>query len=151
MKGVLFDKVDNVIDATGLILGRMASITAKRLLQGERIIIVNAEKAVISGRRKNIVGEAKKFLEIGHFRKGPYHPRRPERIVKRTVRGMLPRDKSRGREALKRLRVYSGLPDSLKDAEKCTLPEAKADKLRCPYITVGDLAKEVGWFPRGEE
>lgn len=139
------NRAESIVDATGLILGRMASIIAKRLLQGERIAVVNAEKAVISGRRKNIIKEAKKFLEIGHFRKGPYHPRSPDRIVKRTVRGMLPRGKSRGREALKRLRVYAGLPDSLRDTEKCTLPDAKADKLRCAYITVSDLAEDIGW------
>ena len=138
-----------IIDASGLILGRMASIVAKRLLSGEKIIIVNAEKAVISGKRKIIIEEARKFLEIGHPGKGPYHPRRPDQIVRRTIRGMLPRKKPKGQRALKRLRVYIGVPEDLKDKKTETIPEVDASKLRCSYISVSDLAKEIGWNPTG--
>lgn len=139
-----------MIDANGLILGRLASVVAKRLLNGERIIIVNAEKAVISGKRLSILREAKKFLEIGHPGKGPHHPRRPDEIVKRAVRGMLPRKKPRGREALKRLRVFIGLPEEFKDREKERIPEADSRSLRCPYIRLSNLAKEIGWKPVGD-
>jgi len=139
-----------VIDAKGLILGRMASIVAKRLLQGETIFIVNAEKAAISGKRLSKVREAKKFLEVGHPGKGPYHPRRPDRIVRRTIRGMLPRKKPKGQQAFKRLKVFLGIPQELKD-EKCqTIPEANAERLKCPYVTIGELAQEIGWTPTGE-
>ena len=79
-------RAHTVIDATGLILGRMASVIAKRLLQGETIIVLNAEKAVISGKRLSKIKEAKAFLEVGHLRKGPLHQRRPDRIVRRTIR-----------------------------------------------------------------
>jgi len=139
-----------VIDAKGLILGRMASVIAKRLLQGETIIIVNAEKAAISGKRLSRVREAKTFLEVGHPRKGPYHPRRPDRIVRRTIRGMLPWKKPKGQQAYKRLKVFLGTPQEFKDKEIQTIPEANAERLRCPYITVGEIAKEIGWTPTGE-
>ncbi|KPV63014.1 MAG: 50S ribosomal protein L13 [Candidatus Bathyarchaeota archaeon BA2] len=139
-----------VIDAKGLILGRMASIIANRLLQGETIIIVNAEKAAVSGKRLSRVREAKTFLEVGHPRKGPYHPRRPDGIVRRAIRGMLPRKKPKGQQAYKRLKVFLGIPQELKDKEAQTIPEASAERLRCPYITVGEIAKEVGWTPTGE-
>ncbi len=139
-----------VIDATGLILGRMASHIAKRLLQGEKIIVVNAEEAAISGKRLSIVKEAKRFLEIGHPRKGPLHRRRPDRIVRRTVRGMLPRKKPKGKQAYKRLKVFLEVPEEFKGKEMQTIPNANAEKLRCPYITVGKLAKEIGWTPIGE-
>jgi len=139
-----------VIDAKGLILGRMASIIAKRLLQGETIVIVNAEKAAISGKRLSKVREAKTFLEVGHPGKGPYHPRRPDRIVRRTIRGMLPRKKPKGQQAYKRLKVYLSTPPELKNKEVQTILEASAERLRCPYITVGELAKEIGWTPEGE-
>ena len=139
-----------VIDATGLILGRMASHIAKRLLQGEKIIVVNAENAAISGKRLSIVKEAKRFLEIGHPRKGPLHRRRPDRIVRRTVRGMLPRKKPKGQQAFKRLKVFLEVPEEFKGKEMQTIPNADAEKLRCPYITVGKLAKEIGWTPMGE-
>jgi ribosomal protein uL13 len=69
-----------IINAEGLILGRMASIIAKKLLSGEEVIIVNAEKAVLSGKRKSKIREAKEFLEVGYPRKGPFHYRRPDRI-----------------------------------------------------------------------
>lgn len=139
-----------IIDANGLILGRMASVVAKRLLQGETIIIVNAEKAAISGKRLSKVREAKKFLEIGHPRKGPYHPRRPDRIVRRTIRGMLPRKKPKGQQAYKRLKVFLGIPQEL-EHEKCqTISEANAERLKCPYMTIGELAQEIGWTPTGE-
>ncbi|MDH5779360.1 MAG: 50S ribosomal protein L13 [Candidatus Bathyarchaeota archaeon] len=139
-----------VVDAKGLILGRMASTIAKRLLQGENIIIMNAEKAVISGKRLSRIKEAKKKLEIGHPKKGPFHPRRPEEIVRRTIRGMLPRRKPKGQQAYRRLKVFVDVPQELKETETQTIPDAKSEKLKCPYITVGKLAKEIGWAPTGE-
>lgn len=139
------DVRETTIDAKGLVLGRMASIVAKRLLNGERIHIVNAEEAIISGRRLSILRESKEFLQVGHFRKGPLHPRRPDMIVKKTVRGMLPRKKPRGQEALKRLRVHIGVPQELRDREKETMPEVDARNLRGPYIRVSELARNIGW------
>jgi len=139
-----------IIDAKGLILGRMASIIAKRLLQGESIIVLNAEKTAISGKRLQIVKEAKTFLEVGHPRKGPYHPRRPDRIVRRTIRGMLPWKKPKGRQAYKRLKVYLGAPKEFDGKETQTILDASAEKLKSPYITVGELAKEIGWSPEVE-
>ncbi|MFQ6063869.1 MAG: 50S ribosomal protein L13 [Candidatus Bathyarchaeia archaeon] len=139
-----------VIDANGLVLGRMASTIAKRLLQGENIIIVNADKSVISGKRLSRIKETKRKLEIGHPKKGPFHPRRPEQIVRRTIRGMLPRRKPKGQQAYRRLRVFINVPEELKDKEMQTIPEAGAEKLRCPYITVGKVAKEIGWTSTGE-
>ena len=136
---------ETTIDAKGLVLGRMASIVAKRLLNGERINIVNAEEAVISGKRLSIIRESKRFLEVGHFRRGPLHPRRPDLIVKKVVRGMLPRKKPRGQKALKRLRVHIGVPQELRDKEKETITEVAARNLRGPYIRVSELARNIGW------
>ena len=134
-----------IINAEGLILGRMASTAAKRLLRGETITIVNAEKAVISGKRKSKVRAAKEFLQVGHPRKGPFHYRRPDRIVRKTVRGMLPYKQPKGKQAYKRLKVFTGAPEQVKDQEMETVAEAHAGKLTCPYFTVGELAREIGW------
>ena len=140
-----------IIDAKGLILGRLASNVAKRLLQGETIIILNAEKSAISGKKQAIVEEAKTFLQVGHPAKGPYHPRRPDKIISRTVLGMLPRRKPKGMEAYKKLKVYLGAPLEFEGKDIQTIPEASADKLKSPYITVGELAKEIGeWTPEVE-
>jgi len=140
-------KPATVINADGLILGRMASMIAKRLLNGEEIIIVNAEKAVLSGKRKSKVMEAKEFLEVGHPRMGPFHYTRPDRIVRKTVRGMLPYKRPKGKQSYKRLKVFIGIPDELKEQKMETLIHAEAKKLTCPYFTVDEFAKEIGWNP----
>jgi large subunit ribosomal protein L13 len=125
----------------------MASIISKRLLKGEKIVIVNVEKAVLSGKRKSKITEAKKFLEAGYPKKGPFHYRRPDRIVRRTVRGMLPCKRPKGKQAYKRLNVFIGTPDELKDQKMETLVDAQAKKLTCAYFALGELAKEIGWNP----
>ncbi len=144
------EQLSTVVDASGLILGRMASIVAKRILSGEPVVIVNAEKAVISGKRLSRVKEARAFLDIGHPKKGPFHPRRPDQIVHRTVRGMLPHRLAKGQEALRRLKVFLGVPSKLKGKPLQTIKEAHASKLKCPYVTVEEFAKEIGYKPMGE-
>jgi large subunit ribosomal protein L13 len=134
-----------VINADRLILGRMASKVAKKLLNGEEVIIVNAEKSVLSGKKKSKVAEAKEFLEVGAPEKGPFHYRRPDRIMRKTVRGMLPIKQPKGKTAYKKLKVFMGVPEELKDQKMETLAEAQAAKLKGPYFTLAELAKEVGW------
>jgi len=139
-----------VINADKLILGRMASIVAKRLLNGERIIVVNAENSIVSGSRGNIMAEQLKTLQLGGApRHGPIHWRRPDRLVRNTVRGMLPYEKPNGKEAFKRLRVYIGVPKELEGRERETLEEAPSSRLRGRFMTVGEVAKTIGWNPAG--
>jgi large subunit ribosomal protein L13 len=134
-----------LVNADGLILGRMASKVAKRLLNGEEVIILNAEKAIISGKKKSKVAEAKQFLEVGAPERGPFHYRRPDRIVKKTVRGMVPFSQPKGKIALKRLKVYMGVPEDFKNQQTITFTEAQVMKLKGPHFTLAELAKEVGW------
>jgi large subunit ribosomal protein L13 len=138
-----------IIDASGLILGRLASIVAKRLLSGESITIVNSEKAVMSGKRLSRVQEARAFLEIGHPGKGPFHPRRPDQIVRRAIRGMLPHKQPKGQFAFKHLKVFLGVPTRLKNAHFQTIPQANISKLKCPYVKIEKLAKEIGYHQDG--
>jgi large subunit ribosomal protein L13 len=134
-----------VIDAHGLILGRMASTIAKRLLNGEHIDIVNAESAVISGKRLQVIKEAKEFLGVGGPRWGPIHHRRPNMIVRRTIRGMLPYKSAHGIQAYRRLKVHVGVPHELANAEKQSIPDASVDRLGGRYVTVGEVAESIGW------
>jgi len=134
-----------VVNAEGLILGRMASKVAKKLLNGEEVIIVNAEKSVLSGKKKSKVAEAKQFLEVGAPERGPFHYRRPDRIMRKTVRGMLPIKQPKGKTAYKRLTVFMGVPEDLKDQKMDTFTEAQASKLKGPHFTLAELAREVGW------
>src|SRR5512137_2138044 len=108
-----------VIDASGLILGRLCTHVAKRLLNGEEIVVVNAEKAVVSGRRAQLLEFYKHRTKRGksHLTKGPYYPRASDRIIKRSVSGMVEHRKANGRAALKRLRVYLGVPQQYAKAK----------------------------------
>jgi large subunit ribosomal protein L13 len=134
-----------LINADGLILGRMCSKVAKRLLNGEELIILNAEKAILSGKRKSKIAEAKEFLEVGAPMRGPFHYRRPDRIMRKTVRGMLPYSQPKGKNAYRRLKVFMGVPKEFKDQPMDTFAEAQATKLKGPRLTLLDLSKEVGW------
>lgn len=137
-----------VIDATDHIAGRLASNVAKLLLKGNRISIVNCDKIMISGTRKNIIKEYREFLDIAsiiHPTHGPYHPRRPDTIMKKMIRGMLPRKKSSGSTALKRLRTYIGTPRELKSFEKIQLDKAKITKTSSSYISMHELSRTIGW------
>jgi large subunit ribosomal protein L13 len=138
-----------IIDADGLVLGRMASVIAKRLLAGETIELVNAQNVVISGNKVKLVEEWKEFIHVGGFGKGPVHHRRPHEIVRRTVRGMLPYRIAKGEAAYKRLHVHLGIPDEFTKAEKQSLPECHSSKLNHRGVTVGELAESIGWNKMG--
>jgi large subunit ribosomal protein L13 len=112
-----------MIDASGLVVGRLASIVAMRLRGkhkpiytphvdcGDNVIIINAEKVLLTGRKReqkvyhhhtNFIGgikerSARSILE-GRF---------PQRVVEKAVERMLPRGPL-GRQQLGNLRVYAG-------------------------------------------
>ena len=138
-------KPTTVVNADRLILGRMATTVAKRLLMGDEVVVVNAEKAVISGRKGNKVTEAKEFLAVGGVNRGPYHYRRPDRIVRKTIKGMLPFQQPKGKEAYRRLKVFIGVPEDLKNVKMETVADADSKKLKCSYFSVGQFSKEIGW------
>ncbi len=134
-----------VIDATNLILGRLASFAAKKALEGEEIVIVNSEKAVISGKKDSIFEFYKQRRARGNPLKGPYYPRMPDRILRRAIRGMLPWHKPRGREAFKRVMCYIGIPEKYKNQEFISIKEADYSKLKkTGFITLGKLAEMLG-------
>ena len=132
-----------VIDATGKVCGRLASTVAKMLLGGEDVSIINAEKAVISGSPDSIKNLYKIRLERGDKHKGPFISRLPDRMMKRTVRGMLPYKKSSGRNALRRLRVFIGAPKDLAD-NVMEIGAKDVSKLTSKHITLHDLSQKLG-------
>lgn len=116
-----------LIDASDATLGRMGSEVAKRLLQGESIAILNCEKAVVSGNKENVMNRFQVRVDRhakGNPRKGPKYSRMPDRIVRYSIRTMLPYHRQRGREALKRLRVFVGIPTQFQGKELKKLAEA---------------------------
>ena len=143
-----------VVDAANCISGRICSHVSKLLLQGNRVAIVNAEKAMLSGKRYKTIQLYKEHLEINSVTNpihGPFHPRRPDTILTKMVRGMMPKRKSSGIEAFKRLRVYIGIPEYLKNTEMEYYNDSKITKPSSYYITVGEVAKEIGWSGVGVE
>ena len=137
-----------VVDATNLIAGRLASHVAKLLLKGNRVSIVNCEEIMISGTRSNIIKEYRDFLKINsiiHPDHGPVHPRRPDTIMTRMIRGMLPRKKPSGITAHKRLRAYIGAPKQLRSLKKTQFDKAKISRSTANYTTMADLGRTIGW------
>jgi len=133
-----------IYDATNQIVGRLATYVAKDLLNGEQVVIVNAEKAVLSGNPKMKFREFKQKRDRGDPKKGPFYPKYPDLMLRRIIRGMLPWHKDKGRKAYRRLKVYIGEPEEFKNKEKIRIEEADASKLKCKYITLGDLSIMLG-------
>ncbi|MFA5395810.1 MAG: 50S ribosomal protein L13 [Methanomicrobiales archaeon] len=134
-----------IIDATGLRLGRLASIVAKRSLQGEEIAIVNAEQCVVSGGRATVIADYDHKRKRGSREGGPFFPRRPDHIIKRTIRGMVPYKRARGADALRRVMVHVGVPDEFQGAEFEILDEAHIDGLSTPkFVTLGEISTVLG-------
>ena len=143
-----------VVDATNLIVGRMASKVAKLLLDGHHVVVVNSEKALVSGSRLNIVTTQLKRLEIASVvnpEYNPHHHREPNKMLHRTIRGMIPRKKPHGIAAMKRLRAYLGTPESYKSVEKTVFEDAQATKPLPMYMTLGEVASAIGWKSEGKQ
>ncbi len=145
-----------VYDATDKILGRLASLVAKQLISArkagheQRVIIYNAEHAVVSGPKTRVLANYDGKYKLNHARKGPFYPRMPDQILKRTVRGMLPYQKnSSGRAALRDLRVLIGKPSNLSGEE---LPDGHAwgdtgpiDRpLPLKFVRLGEISSSLG-------
>ncbi|MBN2202670.1 MAG: 50S ribosomal protein L13 [Candidatus Aenigmarchaeota archaeon] len=129
-----------IIDATNSILGRLSAKIAKEVLKGQPVTVVNTEKIVISGNPEAVIARFKAKRDRKDPHKGPFFPRYPDRILKRTVRGMLPYKTDRGAKALRMLKVEIGNPNSLKGE---TLGKT-ADDLSFKYITLEEVCKKLG-------
>ena len=136
------------IDATGHIAGRLCSRVASEILRGKRIVVLNAEKAVLSGKRDTVIAEWKQRLELGSKVNpiyGPLHPRKPDNIVWRMVRGMVPKTKPSGKTAMNRLRVYMGVPEKYVGVKTRKFDDAMARRPIPQYVTIAQISKNIGW------
>jgi len=131
-----------IIDADGATLGRLCTNVAKNLLNGEEIAVVNSEKAIISGKKKSIKSHYKQKIEVGTYRKGPFFPRMPDRIVKRSIRGMIPYQTPHGRAAFKRLKCYMGTPKQYEGEKIEKIKEAEKNPV--DFITIEELSRSLG-------
>jgi large subunit ribosomal protein L13 len=132
---------DVVVDARDCIMGRVASNVAQRALDGESVAVVNAEQAVITGSDEDVMSVYRKRADVGSD-SGPYYPKRPDRIFKRAIRGMVPYKETRGREAFENVRVYVGNPH---DYDAAVLDETSLDRLsNIKFISLGEISENLG-------
>ena len=154
-----------VIDGRGHMNGRLASIVAKLILNGQKVVIVRCEEINISGELSFHPLHTNNQLFIGNFyrnklkyldflkkrcnvkpSRGPFHFRAPSKIFWRTVRGMTPHKTERGKEALKLLQTFEGVPPPYDKKKKMVIPSAlKVLRLKAgrKYCSLGRLGHEV--------
>ncbi|OWT33022.1 50S ribosomal protein L13 [Methanobrevibacter sp. 87.7] len=136
-----------IVDGEGSILGRLASTVSKALLNGEEVVVLNAEKIIITGNKDWAYARYKQRVDrksISNPRDlGPKYPHRPDDIFRRTVRGMLPIKKTKGRVAFKNLKAFVGVPNEYKDAEITAVPQAEVENVK-KSIELGEISRLLG-------
>ena len=138
-----------IIDGENLVLGRLASFAAKEALANEKeeYSIINAEKVVVSGSKTAIIKRYKFLVEVGDIYKGPFIPRMPDRLLRKTIKGMLPMNRTKGREAFRRVMAYVGSPESLKGKMVDAKLLKKFHKINLKdqkYMMLKDVSEQIG-------
>jgi len=140
-----------VIDARAHLMGRLAAIVAKTLLQGQKVVVVRCENLNISGsfyrNKLKYLDFLRKRCAINHNR-GAFHFRAPSKIFIRTVRGMLPHKTKRGKESLENLKAFEGVPAPYDKIKRMVVPAALRElklKPRRAYCELSRISHEVGW------
>lgn len=140
-----------IIDGKGHLLGRLASIIAKQLLNGQKVVVVRCEALNISGeffRNKLKFHDYLRKATRYNKKKGPFHFRAPSRVLYKAIRGMIPHKTARGKAALERLKVFEGIPPPYDTKKRVVVPQALRILRLQPgrkYTTVGKLSASVGW------
>ncbi len=135
-----------VIDGSGRVLGRMASVAAKMALNNQKVAIINAEKVMISGHMREITSKYKRRFELqdkANPEHSPYWSKRPDLFVKRVIRGMLPYKQPRGKAAYRLLRVYNGVPEELKSAKIHDMKSKSAQNIYERTFTVKEVLAKL--------
>ena len=130
-----------IIDANGAILGRVCSFAAKKALQGDEIVIVNSERAIITGNKRDIIKQYKQLKETaGSSLKGPKFPKTSYRILKKGIRGMLPDfRRGTGKTTFARIKCYNGIPKEFEDEKMIKSCKTKPRK----YVELKELAEKI--------
>ncbi|MBI2658169.1 50S ribosomal protein L13 [Candidatus Woesearchaeota archaeon] len=133
-----------IIDAKDAVLGRLGTYVAKQALLGNKVDVINCEESIVSGRKQAIFHEYIRRIDRKAPGKGPYLYRRPDMFVKRTIRGMLPFKRARGREAFKNIKCHIGVPDSLKNEKPAKVESAGSERLGADYLKVKEICRAIG-------
>jgi large subunit ribosomal protein L13 len=149
-----------LIDAKKLILGRLSSKIAKLVLMGENVVVINAKDVIVSGNKRQIIERYNHYRQIktrSNPKKGPFRVGlRPDTFVRKTIRGMLPMKKQRGKDAIRRVHVFiSSIPEEKEilygTPEMINIddPKYKSDTLTHKSVSVGEICKVIGWSQGG--
>ncbi|AFP65686.1 60S ribosomal protein L13A (nucleomorph) [Chroomonas mesostigmatica CCMP1168] len=140
-----------IINGQGHLAGRLASLCAKELLIGTKIIVLKCEKIEISGKHiKNklkFLSKSKKKMNTNPKR-GPFHFHSPSQIFWKIIRGMLPHKTKRGTAALMRFRAFDGNPSPFHHMKKFIIPSAFRITTLSPgrkYSILGEISNQIGW------
>jgi len=134
-----------ILDANNQVLGRLAAYAAKQALLGEKIEIVNSEKAVITGTKQNVLARYKAKRSRGDPFHGPFISRNPEALLRRTIRGMLPHKQVKGLAAYKRVHCHKGIPEVYNGKEFKTVKGTDVSKMsNLKFMTLGEVSKLLG-------
>lgn len=147
----MFEKVV-IVDGKDHIMGRLAAVIAKQLLNGQRVVIVRAEKVVLTGNLERHLRAwalyKKKNSVSNPSRGGPWHHKAPSKILWKCIRGMIPHKTARGAAAMGRLKIFEGCPHPYSHQKKvCVTAALKAvmlDSFR-KWTYLGELSSRVGW------
>ncbi|KAJ2084121.1 60S ribosomal protein L16A [Coemansia sp. RSA 988] len=140
-----------VIDAKGHLLGRLASVVAKLILNGQRVVVVRCEEMNVSGSFFRNKIKLQNYLNkrcLSNPTRGPFHFRAPSRIFYRALRGMIPHKTARGEASLGRLKVFEGVPPPYDKMKRMVIPRALRVINLKPgrkFTTLSRMATEVGW------
>lgn len=135
-----------IIDAKDAVLGRLASKVSKKAKSGEELTIINSEEAIITGNKEQILKKYKQRYERGSKDWGPHFPRVPDRIVKRTIKGMLPHKKEKGKKALNNIQVEMGKPKQIDIESAKNMAKASEKTLASNrYVKIKEISKYLGW------
>merc|ERR1712194_820188 len=140
----MFEK-EIIIDGRNHLLGRLASIVAKELLNGQRVVVVRCEQILRSG---SLFRNKLKRQEQMHHRCNATHWKSPSRILWKVIRGMTPHKTSRGAAAMSRLKVFEGIPFPYDQKKRMVIPQAlKVLRMKSHrnFCSMGDLASITGW------
>ncbi|MBI5553296.1 MAG: 50S ribosomal protein L13 [Candidatus Diapherotrites archaeon] len=135
-----------IIDAQDHVFGRLASHVAKRLTNGEKIDIINADHIVLVGTQESALNKFRPRHEmraLGNPSTGPKHPRTVEGLARRAIWGMLPQRTTRFKAALANLTIHAQVPAHLKEkpAEKIQAAMAGFDR---PHVYLKEISRLLG-------
>lgn len=134
-----------IVDAKDLIAGRVATQVAKLALLGNTVDVINADKAVITGKKDFVFAHYRQKFNRGSIRKGPYYPKYSDRLLRRIIRGMLPYKFAKGKAAYRRVMCHVGVPKEFADKKAISFKEAHISKVkRTTAVSLHDIALYLG-------